>query len=80
MQVSDDVNWYQLILGGFVAVLTWIGKSVHKKANNAVSRAELRAFVAEQKAERMRLHGETTRALNRVHDRVDELYQLLNKG
>ena len=71
-------EWVQWVLGGFVAMLGWLGKIVHTKASNAVSRVELKEAMEELQEERRSMHAENKEALARIHDRVDEVYRHMN--
>lgn len=72
---ENGSEWVQWVLGGFVGVLTWLGKVVHTKANNAVSRAEFTEALRQWQEERRTMHAENKETLARIHDRVDELYR-----
>lgn len=76
--MAADSDWFQWLLGGFVAVLAWLGKIVHTKASNAVSRVELKEAMAEFQAERRTMHAENKETLARIHDRIDEVYRHMN--
>jgi hypothetical protein len=71
----DKSEWFQWVLACFVGLLTWFGKSIHKKASAAVTRSELRAYIKESREERQLMHAENKATLERIHNRVDELYK-----
>lgn len=73
--MTTESEWFQWVLGGFVAILAWLGKIVHTKASNAVSRAELKEIVREWQEERRTMHAENKETLQHIHQRVDELYR-----
>lgn len=74
----NNNEWFQWVLGGFMALLVWLGKNVHRKASAAVSRTELREYVKEWQDERRSMHAENKETLARIHERVDELYRDMN--
>lgn len=76
--MTPENDWFQWVLGGFVAMLAWLGKIVHTKANNAVSRKELKEVMTDFQSERRTMHAENKETLARIHDRIDEVYRHMN--
>jgi hypothetical protein len=74
----EDGNWGQWVLGILMAVLAWLGKIIHTKANNAVSRVELKEAMDEWQDERRSMHAENKETLARIHARIDEVYRHMN--
>lgn len=78
----DSSNWFEWLLGIFVAVFAWIGKrlhdrveSAHEKMSNAVTRSEFYAEITELRTEQRDMHEQNGTKLDRIHDRVDALYR-----
>jgi hypothetical protein len=71
-------EWVDYVLAGFIGVIAWLGKLTHTKANNAVSRTELKEALDELQNERRMMHAENKDTLTRIHDRIDEVYRHMN--
>lgn len=73
--VRMEQNWFDYLLGGVVALLAWLGKRMHEKVENSVSRSELRDVLHEMREERRAMHDQNSNRLDRIHERVDALYR-----
>ena len=73
----NDNHWFEYLLGVLMAVLGWLGKRLHDKVERSVSRAEFRTALEEFRKERREMHKENKGTLDRIHQRVDQLWERL---
>lgn len=71
----NDHNWFEWLLGGIVAILGFFGKRLQDKVDNSVTREELTEMLDDFRAERREMHDQNRQTLDRIHTRVDQLYQ-----
>jgi hypothetical protein len=66
---------FTAVVGAFVTLLAWLGKRLHSRVDGTVSRNEFNETLNEFRAERLRMHDENRETLNRIHERVDDLWK-----
>jgi hypothetical protein len=74
-EIKELLHW---ILGGFVALLAWLGKRQINRIDaierEFVSRRELSEHLNKQDEDRKERHQENQEILRRIHERVDALW------
>lgn len=71
-------HWFQLAVGVVVMVFGWLGKRLTDHVDDlrktSVTREELSNLVSDMRVERQSMHSENRETLNRIHERVDDLW------
>ena len=66
---------FSAVLGALVSVLAWLGKRLHHRVDQTISREEFNDILKEMREDRARMHDENRETLSRIHDRVDDLWK-----
>lgn len=70
--------WQQIVTGVCMALLAWVGKRLHDRVDRldrtALTREEFRDALTEMREDRERMHEQNQDTLNRIHERVDDLW------
>lgn len=56
-----------------MAIFGYLGKRLHERVDNSVSRAELEKTLGEMRDDRLRMHNENREELRYIRDRVDDI-------
>lgn len=68
-------GWFQYLLGVLVTLLASIfevyRRKIEKISDQHVTRDELRAYMDQMRDDRIEMHRENTRRLERIEDKVD---------
>ena len=90
MEYSNGPDWLHTIQGVLVTLLGWMGIRIHRKQDHLearmtaheillpehyVKRDEFKNVIEAFRTERKEMHAENKETLERIHERVDELWQ-----
>lgn len=72
-------SWLTYVLGLFMALLAWIGRIGWTKLNKIeeeyISRDDFKYYMDQVREDRINMHTENVNKLDRIHDRIDELFK-----
>lgn len=85
IQLDDPKTWFSSVLSVLSIILGWLwvriirqhdqhGAKIQKLERTCVTRAELAEYMAATREERMKMHEENRETMNRIHERVDQLW------
>lgn len=75
---TQEPNWMQMLTGACVMLFGWIGKRLHSRQDaferEYLQRREFTEAIQQMREERRDMHQEIQAKLDRIHERVDQLW------
>lgn len=88
LQLNDPKTWLSGTISALVVILGWVwsrmvrqhdryGSKIQLLEQNSVTREELERYMEANRQDRLLMHEENQEMLQRIHTRVDQLWERL---